>query len=94
MTVRSSSRIAVWLAVFCAVTWWATSFLAVDGCLGAGGMVISQFTCEGDGETSWNMFEKLKPLALIVAAVAGAAVASTASWILARLFKRWSVNAT
>lgn len=93
MGIRSSSRIAAWLAVFCAVTWWATHYIAVDGCLDAGGMVISQTTCEGDGEKRWNMFGKLKPLAFIFAGITGALAASTASWILAMAFSRKRANA-
>lgn len=93
MGARWSSRIPVWLAVFCAVTWWVTRFLAVDGCLDAGGMVISQITCEGDGEKRWNMFEKLKPLAFIIAGIAGVAAATTASWIFAAVFSRRRASA-
>lgn len=93
MSVRSIPRVAVWLAVFCAATWWATRFIAVDGCLDAGGMVISQTTCEGEGAKTWNMFEKLRPLAFIVAGLAGAGAASTASWIFAMLFDRRRPNA-
>lgn len=93
MGVQSNLKIALWLAVFCAVTWWATRFIAIDGCLDAGGMVISQSICEGDHEKRWDMFEALKPSAFIIAGIAGAAAASTASWIFAKVFSRRRRNA-
>jgi hypothetical protein len=93
MGIRSNLKIALWLAVFCAVTWWATNFIAVDGCLDSGGMVISHATCEGEHDKRWNMFEKLKPLAFLIAGIVGAAAASTATWILSVLINRGRPNA-